>query len=405
MNSLPKREIADSIIKRDYFKERELSEYAFKSINANRYDQLREKIPDRENIRPVFSHDTDRIIHSLSYSRYIDKTQVFYLIENDHISHRVLHVQLVAKIAKTIGRFLNLNEDLIEAISLGHDVGHTPFGHNGETIISDFCKENNEGCFMHNVQSFRLFHEIENHGKGNNLTVQVLDGIISHNGEILNERYVNDKNKTADQLVNEYKNSLLDKKASSKMISMTLEGCVMRISDVIAYVGRDIEDAIIVNLISREQIPIAITSTIGNTNADIINSLIIDILNNSFEQGAIIFSKEVFEALQALKDWNNENIYSNTIKMKQDDKIRKMFNEILDINLNYLLKNDEKQHIWKWTNSTMNEQYKEKTSPARIVADYVSGMTDNFIMKEYENIVIPKSFGYSFKNNFTKRDE
>lgn len=396
MISSPKFEIADAIIKEQYFRERSYAKYACRSISGKRYYPEREAVPDKENIRAIFAHDADRIIHSLSYSRYIDKTQVFYLIENDHISHRVLHVQLVAKIARTIGRVLNLNEDLVEAISLGHDVGHTPFGHNGEVIISDFCKRNNVGVFLHNSQSFRLFHEIENDGKGLNLTIQVLDGIICHNGEVLNLEYENDKSKDSKRLISEYLASLQKESASKEMIPMTLEGCVMRISDVIAYIGRDIEDAIKVDLIKREDLPSDITDLLGNNNRDIVNSLIVDIINNSYQKGKIIFSKDVFEALEKLKTWNYKNIYSNPRKMKQDGKIKNMFNEILESSLDFLNRDAGDEYVCIWLNSK-NDEYKNSTEPARIVADFVSGMTDDFIMKTYENKIIPKTFGYKFK--------
>ena len=134
--------------------------------------------------RQNFSLDTDRILHSLAYSRYIDKTQVFYLIKNDHITHRVLHVQLVSKIARTVGRLLRLNEDLIEAISLGHDIGHTPFGHDGEKLLSKMCLKHGIGHFLHNIQCFLFLEKIERKGVGWNLSLQVLDGILCHNGEL-----------------------------------------------------------------------------------------------------------------------------------------------------------------------------------------------------------------------------
>ena len=370
--------------------------FEFRFYGARLYP-TKEMIPDRENIRPIFSHDIDRIIHSLSYSRYIDKTQVFYLVENDHITHRVLHVQLVSKIARTIGRFLNLNEDLIEAISLGHDVGHTPFGHNGETIISSFCAKHNAGCFLHSTQSFRLFHELENDGIGLNLSKQVLDGIICHNGEVLSLEYKNNPEKNTEDIINEYQQSLIELDISKHMIPMTLEGCVMRISDVIAYIGRDIEDAIKVNLIKRDDIPKEVTKVLGDTNKEIVNNLIIDIINNSYNKGAIIFTKEVFDALQELKNWNYKNIYSNPKKMTQDKKITRMFNEILDKNLYALDNNLTDEYIWIWSHKTMNEEYLNKTANARIVADFVSGMTDDFIMSSYSNYLIPKSFGYGFK--------
>ena len=371
-------------------KESSLAPYACKSSEAIRFQE------EQMDIRPSFFHDSDRIIHSYCYSRYIDKTQVFYLVENDHITHRVLHVQLVSKIARTIGRFLNLNEDLIEAISLGHDVGHTPFGHDGERIISRFLQEQGEGVFEHNVQSFRLFHDLEAYGKGLNLTAQVLDGIICHNGEILQNSYGCDRNKTSERLLVEYHDSLKGIFKSKDMVPMTLEGCVMRISDVIAYIGRDIEDAIILKLVKREDIPHEITEVLGNRNAEIVNTLITDLVNNSIDKDSLAFSPDVFEALDQLKRWNYENIYHNPKKSSQDEKIKSMFQAVLEECLEEIDTNKKVTGINHWFNS-MGTEYKETTSKPRIVADYVSGMTDDYLMNAYKEIVIPKSFGISFK--------
>ena len=371
-------------------KESSLAPYACKSSEAIRFQE------EQMDIRPSFFHDSDRIIHSYCYSRYIDKTQVFYLVENDHITHRVLHVQLVSKIARTIGRFLNLNEDLIEAISLGHDVGHTPFGHDGERIISRFLQEQSEGVFEHNVQSFRLFHDLEAYGKGLNLTAQVLDGIICHNGEILQNSYGCDRNKTSERLLVEYHDSLKGIFKSKDMVPMTLEGCVMRISDVIAYIGRDIEDAIILKLVKREDIPHEITEVLGNRNAEIVNTLITDLVNNSIDKDSLAFSPDVFEALDQLKKWNYENIYHNPKKSSQDEKIKSMFQAVLEECLEEIDTNKKVTGINHWFNS-MGTEYKETTSKPRIVADYVSGMTDDYLMNAYKEIVIPKSFGISFK--------
>ena len=371
-------------------KESSLAPYACKSSEAIRFQE------EQMDIRPSFFHDSDRIIHSYCYSRYIDKTQVFYLVENDHITHRVLHVQLVSKIARTIGRFLNLNEDLIEAISLGHDVGHTPFGHDGERIISGFLQEQGEGVFEHNVQSFRLFHDLEAYGKGLNLTAQVLDGIICHNGEILQNSYGCDRNKTSERLLVEYHDSLKGIFKSKDMVPMTLEGCVMRISDVIAYIGRDIEDAIILKLVKREDIPHKITDVLGNRNAEIVNTLITDLVNNSIDKDSLAFSPDVFEALDQLKKWNYENIYHNPKKSSQDEKIKSMFQAVLEESLEEIDTNKKVTGINHWFNS-MGAEYKETTSKPRVVADYVSGMTDDYLMNAYKEIVIPKSFGISFK--------
>ncbi|MBO7636574.1 MAG: HD domain-containing protein [Paludibacteraceae bacterium] len=385
-----KPEIEKQIKEQLVEKEQVWSKYACKSSDAIQFYHR------KEDIRPAFFHDVDKIIHSRCYSRYIDKTQVFYLIENDHITHRVLHVQLVSKIARTIGRFLNLNEDLIEAISLGHDVGHTPFGHNGERIISDFCERKGEGIFEHNVQSFRLFHEIEKKGDGVNMCVQTLDGIICHNGELLVPRFDCDRTKTKEKLFSEYTESLKNKGVSAKMKPMTLEGCVMRISDIIAYIGRDIEDAIKLQLIDRKDIPREITKVLGDNNKEIINNLIIDLVNNSYGNDYISFSTEVFNALDELKKWNNKNIYSNPEKMAQDDKIKKMFDYMLETNLVFLNENNTKSNIIKWLDGEMSHSYIDKSSNVRIVADYVSGMTDDYLMNSYKELVLPKSFGINF---------
>ena len=371
-------------------KESSLAPYACKSAQAVRFHEA------LEDVRPNFFHDSDRIIHSYCYSRYIDKTQVFYLVENDHITHRVLHVQLVAKIARTIGRFLNLNEDLIEAISLGHDVGHTPFGHDGERILSAFLQEQDAGVFEHNVQSFRLFHNLEAYGKGLNLTAQVLDGIICHNGEILQNHYGCDRNKTPEKLLTEYRESLAGTFKSKDMIPMTLEGCVMRISDVIAYIGRDIEDAIILKLVERENLPREVTEVLGNKNGDIVDTLIKDLVNNSIDKESLSFSPDVFDALNRLKNWNYKNIYLNPKKSTQDAKIKTMFQTVLEECLEELGSEKKVTGINHWFNS-MSDEYKAATSKPRAVADYVSGMTDDYLMNAYKEIVIPKSFGVSFK--------
>jgi len=370
-----------------------LSENAAKNSQAVRY--IQEK---RENeIRPPFFHDTDRIIHSKAYTRYIDKTQVFYLCENDHLTHRVLHVQLVAKIARTIGRVLKYNEDLIEAIALGHDVGHTPFGHTGERFVSAFLKEKKDGCFCHNAQSFRQLHEIEKTESKDhiNLCVQTLDGILCHNGEWLVEEYKNNPIKNKEMLFDEYQKCLVDEKETKNLRPMTMEGCIVRVSDVIAYIGRDIEDAISVNLIKREDIPADICEVLGNSNKLIVNSLVLDIINNSYGKSSIAFSKDVFGALDKLKAWNYENIYNSPKKMSEDPKIEAMFNSVLNSIYSENLQGNIKVQYEKWK-SEQSEKYFESNGPARRAADYLSGMTDDFLMTSYRELVVPKSFGFSF---------
>ena len=222
-----------------------LSVFACKNTDAAR------RRPDYEDIRPPFFHDGDRIVHSRAYARYIDKTQVFYLVKNDHITHRVLHVQLVSKIARLIGRALLLNEDLVEAIALGHDIGHVPYGHDGEKYLSDICWKHGIGGFHHNIQSVRALDCIEEL----NLTLQVLDGILAHNGEAHDLRVVPELDKTWEKMEKEIDERQRQADGHSGILPMTMEGCVVRVADTISYVGRDIEDAITLGLIRPRRHP------------------------------------------------------------------------------------------------------------------------------------------------------
>ena len=299
-------------------KEKLLSENACRSENGI---WLKD---DNEDIRPIFFRDIDRIIHSSGYARYIDKTQVYSFIQNDHITRRVLHVQLVSKIARTIGRSLALNEDLIEAISLGHDVGHTPFGHKGESLLNEICQKENIGCFYHNAQSVRVLKNIEDL----NISLQTLDGILAHNGEILINKYEYNKDKTKEEFLEELNNTLTIKGYSKKIKPMTLEGCVVRLSDVIAYIGRDIEDAIILNGIKRGDIPKEITEVLGDTNSKIVDTLIKDVIRNSLDKPYLKFSNEVFKALISLQEWNYKYIYDSDLANKNYDIIEKLFNDL-----------------------------------------------------------------------------
>ena len=372
------KNIKEEILKR----EETLSEFACKSKDAILLKKD-ERLKYNES-RPAFSKDTDRIIHSMSYARYIDKTQVYSFIENDHITHRVLHVQLVSKIARTIGKILNLNQDLIEAISLGHDVGHTPFGHMGEKFLNDICTKENIGCFMHNAQSVRALKYIE----GINITLQTLDGILAHNGEILQDKY-KPQEKTREEFLNELENSFTDYKSIKKITPMTLEGCVVRISDIIAYIGRDIEDAIIVGTIKREDIPKEITDVLGNNNSEIVDNLIKDIIINSIEKGYISFSKDVYSALMNLKEWNYKNIYESEEACKNKEVLEEYFYKLYSVYLNYLEddgkeeKNESRARLFEFVNARSKE-YKESTSKKRMIIDYMAGQTDSYFLRECE---------------------
>ena len=354
-----------------------LSTYACRNSDAIR------KIAEKEDIRPPFFRDIDRIIYSLSYTRYIDKTQVFSFNDNDHISKRMTHVQMVSKIGRTIGRALGLNEDLIEAAALGHDLGHSPFGHEGEYILNELSLKYDAGFFNHNIQSVRTLMEVEKKGKGQNLTLQTLDAIMCHNGEFVMDKY-EPVPKTFEEFIEEYETSYKEKGFTKKLVPMTLEGCVVRISDVIAYIGKDIEDAIRLGIIKKEELPKDITDILGTENREIVNTIILDIIKNSFDKPYLKMSPEVYKALYKLKDYNYENIYYKANTKEDRLNFEKMFKTVFEKSLKDLESDNKESSIWKSFLWEMNEEYLESNSKKRIVIDYIAGMTDAFLLKEYK---------------------
>ncbi len=357
-------------------KEHGLSPYACLSGQAIRFEDEN----DEKEIRPSFYHDTDRIIHAFSYTRYLNKTQVFSFSKNDHLSKRIIHVQLVSKIARTIGRALNLNEDLIEAIALGHDIGHTPLGHTGEAILNEISKRELNEIFMHNVHGVRVYMNLEKSQFGLNLSIQVLDGILCHNGEILENIYEPMK-KTKESFLEEYKACYKDYDVLKKLRPMTLEGCVVRISDMIGYIGRDIEDAIEIGMITRDDIPNNIKKILGVTNASIVNTLIRDIIENSLDKPYISMSKEVYQALFDLKEFNYTNIYRKANTKERLDFYRSSMNKLYQKCLDDLNENNLESDIYQVYLKDANPDYIKNTDNKRIVIDYIAGMTDEYFLK------------------------
>jgi dGTPase len=357
-------------------------------------DAIRRHNRIRDDIRTPYSRDADRIIHTRAYSRYIDKTQVFYLIENDHITHRVIHVQLVSRIARTIGRSLRLNEDLIEAIALGHDIGHIPYGHFGETCLSRLTEKYGIGKFRHNVQSVQFLDWIEDC----DLTLQVLDGILCHNGEADDVRIspVPCPDWTA-----------FDRKiqgATDESIPLrpaTPEGCVVKFADTIAYIGRDIQDAREIGLIDdTTQLPGEATRVLGATNSEIINTLIYDLLENSDtgEDCFISYSKETEKALIALRQFSRKNIYNNEKLTAERDKIEQMYVTLFTTCLHDLEKGNRSARIYTdfintgWT----SRDYLKAATPAELARDYIAGMTDRYFARRFEECVIPRRVDQRF---------
>jgi dGTPase len=369
----------------DKKEEERLSPFACLSRNAVRKTEEEMILAGH---RQNFSLDADRILHSLAYSRYIDKTQVFYLIKNDHITHRVLHVQLVSKVSRTIGRLLGLNEDLIEAIALGHDIGHPPFGHDGERFLSELCREAGLGYFSHNLQGVRFLEHIERKGRGWNLTLQVLDGILCHNGEIHSRSLSPDRGKTFEQMDREMISQEND--PTSDNPPMTLEGCVVRMADTISYVGRDIEDAIRLGLISREEIPNSCRQVLGDTNGTIVYTLVEDLVATSLRKDHTAFSEEVSQALVQLKSFNHERIYMNERVKKQTPKIKIMLQLLFEKYLNDLETGNHDSDIDKEYLAGMSPDYRNQTSRAAVVRDFIAGMTDEYFLSQCRKHLIPQ---------------
>lgn len=370
------KKIKEELLKREDY----LSIYATKSTESIRLND------EKEDIRTPFFHDIDRVIHSMSFTRYTGKTQVFSFNNNDHVSMRMVHVQLVSKIARTIGRMLNLNEDLVEAIGLGHDIGHAPLGHTGEHILNSIAKKELNETFLHNIQSVRVYMALEHNGLGNNLSIQVLDGVMCHNGESIEQIY-KPKKKTKEEFLNDYYKSLKSKKYASTLVPMTLEGCVVRISDVIAYLGRDIEDAIRIGKLDINVLPESITKVLGNNNSDIVNNIVIDIVKNSYNKPYIKMSDKVFKAINELKDFNYKYIYNNANSKKDIEFYEQAFNTLYNTYIKDLEYNRSTSAINKVFLKGMDDNYIKNTKKERIVIDFLAGMTDDFFLSEYKKIV------------------
>jgi dGTPase len=357
-------------------------------LAATGADAVRRHNRKAEDIRTPYTRDADRIIHTRAYTRYIDKTQVFYLVENDHITHRVIHVQIVSKIARTIGRCLRLNEDLIEAIALGHDIGHIPYGHFGETCLSELCEQYGIGRFFHNVQSVQFLDRIEDC----DLTMQVLDGILCHNGEaddLLISPEVCPNWLIFDKKVQDNADGIRTK------APMTLEGCVVKFSDTIAYIGRDLQDAREVGLIGRTTpLPQECTEILGDSNREIINTLIYDLLENSDteDSGYISYSQEVEKALISLRAFSQINIYNNKKLTSEREKVRQMYATLFATYMNDL--EEELQDTKIFTDfidtSWISQNYLASATLPELVRDFIAGMTDRYFAKRYEECVIPR---------------
>ena len=342
---------------------------------------------DKANLwRPAYVRDVEKIMHSPYYNRYADKTQVFSLYKNDDISHRAYHVQLVSRIARNIGRMLNLDLDLIEAIALGHDIGHTPFGHAGERFLNELYYNNTGRYFNHNVHSVRVLDKIFNL----NISLQTLDGILCHNGEFECKEYRPSVLTNFEEFDKKVEQCYIDKNAIKKLIPSTLEGCVVRICDIIAYVGKDRQDAVKTNIIPSEDI--FKESPIGKYNAVIINNMIVNIVENSYGKDYIMLDDEHFQALSQSKIDNFTYIYnSDAMAEKYDEIIKPMFLKIYNRLLDDIINKNKNSVIYKHHIDFINKANRfnasddySNTEPNQIAVDFIASMTDDYFIDLYE---------------------
>lgn len=382
-------------------KDSDIGKRAISDSHALRYRQ--EDQESEFDIRPPFFRDVDRIVHSLCYSRYIDRSQVFFGINNANITHRSLHVILVSRVSRQIGRILKLNNDLIEAISLGHDLGHPPAGHLGEEILNDISKDYKIGSFSHNAQGVRWLTYLEKRfpnepANGLNLTLQVLDGILCHDGEVheqqLKPKEINGK--SWEDHFEEYHDAFGDNKI--KRIPMSYEGVAVRLADTISYIGRDIEDAILLKFIKRSDIPPYCKEILGDTNRKIMKTLIMDLLKNSLASEYIGYSEEIFEALKELKQFNYNQIYTRRNLYKRtkskdtfENELKKRFYFIFKKSLSDLensrydapIFKEHIEYIDDENYSTYYKPFKEEGNLPIIARDYIAGMSDKYFHQIY----------------------
>lgn len=329
---------------RESFEEREfqeLSPYAAHSRDSRGRDEYETEC----DVRTVYQRDRDRILHSKAFRRLKDKTQVFLAPQGDHYRTRLTHTLEVSQTARTIAKALNLNEDLVEAIALGHDLGHTPFGHAGEYALNEVCPSG----FAHYKQSIRVVELLEKDGNGLNLTWEVRDGILNH-------------------------------RTSGK--PNTLEGQIVRLCDKISYIHHDMDDAQRAGIISEDDIPITIRVVLGGTTRERLNTLIHDIILNSMGRDTIVQSGEIAEAMRMLRQLMFDNVYKNPVAKKEEQKAKRMLMELYEYYSSHINKlPDEYQRL-------ISRGEKEE----RVVCDYISGMTDQYSMHHFEELFVPKAW-------------
>lgn len=325
----------------------ELEEIELKTLSKyasfSRYSKGRNREETPCDIRTCYQRDRDRIIHCKAFRRLKHKTQVFLAPAGDHYRTRLTHTLEVSQIARTIAKALRMNEDLTEAIALGHDLGHTPFGHAGESALNNICKDG----FAHFEQSIRVVEILEKKGQGLNLTKEVRDGIVNH-------------------------------RTSGN--PSTMEGKIVRLSDKIAYINHDIDDAIRGKILTESDLPVEFTNILGHSKKERLNTMIYDIVNNSLDEPDIIMSVRIESAMKGLREFMFKNVYSNPVAKGEEIKAKRMLTQLYNYYL-YHIEEMPEEYIW-----LINVR---KERPERVVCDYIAGMTDQYSVRKFEELFVP----------------
>ena len=328
--------------------EQEKREHLIFSPYASFSDESRGRDRDEEPcpMRTIYQRDRDRIIHCKSFRRLMNKTQVFLCPEDDHYRTRLTHTLEVAQIARSIARALNLNEDLTEAIALGHDLGHTPFGHAGERTLNSLCPMG----FAHYKQSIRVVEFLEKDGQGLNLTWEVRDGILNHR---------------------------------TSGSPSTLEGKAVRLSDKIAYINHDIDDGIRAGILKESDIPSEYTDVLGNSTKERLNTMISDIIMNSIGKNDLVMSEPVRKAMTELRKFMFESLYLNPTAKSEEAKADKLITELYRY---YVANTDKLPDTYKRFITEFDER------PEQVVCDYIAGMSDQYSISKFQEIFVPKAW-------------
>jgi dGTPase len=348
----------------------------------------------RDPFRLEFARDETRILHSPPFRRLKHKTQVFLSPDNDHICTRMEHVLHVSSISTIIGRCLKLNTDLVNAIAKAHDLGHPPFGHSGERALDDILQRHKvvDG-FKHEIHGLRVVDKLTNYGAGLNLTYEVRDGIVTHCGEKFERRVAPDRSRDLKKL-----EDITDR----TFYPSTLEGCLVRMVDRIAYLGRDLEDAIKAGLVKKAEVPKDVAKDLGTDNGQIIGRMVNDVIANSIDKDAIEMSQEVFEQMKRLKDFNYEYIYRHPDVEAKARKATRMLDVLFQEIFRILQESERgKNTVFAGTltrgapafnilfDFIKNSNYNDSTPLWRIAADYIAGMSDAFAQRSYIQLFLP----------------